>query len=115
MPTESKQAYTPGPWHAEFPSDHRGTVKIRSEILFDGATSGVEVAQIVGRLGYKGDAPCGNYQANARLISRAPEMAELLREQTSAMNNCPMGDLNYAGIDWHRRAAQLLAEIEGAQ
>jgi hypothetical protein len=70
--------HTPGPWKVEIPSDHRGATKIRSGILFEGATDGVEVAQIVGRLGYKGDAPCGNYRANAQLIAAAPLMYETL-------------------------------------
>lgn len=65
--------------------------------------------------GAPGIAPIRN-EDDARLIALAPNMLGLLKEQIEAMaKNTPMGDINYCGIDWMRRAQVVIATAEAAQ
>ena len=54
----------------------------------------------------------GYTKADRSLRLLAFRMLRLLQDQVKAMNNGPMGDLNYAGIDWLHRVNRLLEDIE---
>jgi hypothetical protein len=46
-----------------------------------------------------------------RMFAAAPKMLALLKRQLAAIDNTPMGDMNYAGLAWHREARALVDEI----
>lgn len=52
-------------------------------------------------------------EGDAKLIALAPEMLDLIRRQVEAMDCSPMGNLNFAGLDWIADAKNLLAKLEG--
>ena len=93
--------HTPGPWPWEYTGD--GKRIVIGEGLVEGP-NGYEVAEV-----YSDDCPREIAEANARLISLAPEMAEALRE-------CVAGIEQHGAEKWmpHRveRARALLAKLE---
>lgn len=56
---------------------------------------------------------CDQCKANLHLMAAAPEMYELLKEQIECYDKMPMSDLNYAGIEWIKRARAAIAKAEG--
>lgn len=54
-------------------------------------------------------------KANAELMTAAPDMYELLKDQVECYNQMPMSDLNYAGIEWIHKAHKVLAKAEGRE
>jgi len=103
---EMMSKYTPGPWKM---TDVR---KYRDEAFFE-VSSNASIFWLA-----KVGAPDDDFEqakANAHLIAAAPEMYELLKEQIECYNQMPMSDLNYAGIEWIRRARKVLAKAEGRE
>ena len=103
MQDKGKTSYTPGPWKwkndgicfALYAGD--GT-----EICDDGSACG-EYAQVIDPDGH-----------NARLISKAPELVEILRRAVDSAHNSDSIAYKLQGVPrWAHDARALLAQIDG--
>lgn len=91
---EARPSFAPGPWeHVRAMGEDRGWDAI------------VAVGEYV---------VCNAAREDAPLIAVAPELYALIADQIRAMNNGPMSDMNYAGINWMRRAQAAIAKVVGS-
>lgn len=97
MTTQGKVGWTPGPWKFD---------RFDAQLLI--STTGERVAGIHCHL--KGLADHDQCAANARLIAKAPQLVECLREM---VENFTSSDPELVAI--RKRANALLTEIGGAQ
>ena len=67
MATQTKAAFTPGPWHLNGNAGWSELCKDRGKVFECNLRTGTHV-------------PADQNEANARLIAEAPEMARLLRQ-----------------------------------
>lgn len=100
--------HTPGPWPWAYTGDGKRIVIGKG--LVEGP-NGYEVAEV-----YSDDCPREVAEANARLISLAPEMAEALRMMCDAADGLSVRGGALVGIDRvidrTRDARALLAKLE---
>lgn len=95
--------HTPGPWKVD---TDRQVAGCNGDIAITSGQTTVAVAYA--RLGRPGET-----LANVHLIAAAPELYGLLKEQIECYDKMPMSDLNYAGIEWIKRARAAIAKAEG--
>lgn len=105
--TKQTQGHTPGPWEIG-QMQYFGLEKvIKKHDLIP-----IQMGIFCGALVTSGAVSKDMQEANARLISAAPRLFELLKEEVQAKRNGDYGPLDSAQNEWLEDAEQIIAKAE---